>query len=94
MVTEADPETWRPSDLAPYVESTLEAFGVERLMFGSDWPVCTLAASYEQVVGALRDVLGSIDPATESRLFGGTAAESYRLAPVQPGDVEAVVGGR
>jgi L-fuconolactonase len=93
MVTEADHEAWRPSDLAPYVEATLDAFGVERLMFGSDWPVCTLAASYGQVVGALRDVLGSIDAGAEARLFGGTAAAFYRLATAWPrdGDVPAAL---
>jgi L-fuconolactonase len=89
MVTEAHHEVWRPSDLAPYVDSALEAFGVDRLMYGSDWPVCTLAASYEQVIGALREVLGSIDPVTESRLFGGTAAAFYRLAPEPRGGAVA-----
>jgi L-fuconolactonase len=51
MVTEADHERWVPGDLAPYVEAALAAFGSERLMFGSDWPVCNLAATYSQVIG-------------------------------------------
>ena len=57
MVTEADPATWTPDDLKPYVATVVEIFGPNRLMFGSDWPVCTLAASYDQVVAAARTVL-------------------------------------
>jgi L-fuconolactonase len=79
MITEADHAAWSPEDLAPYVEVALDAFGVERLMFGSDWPVCTLAGTYGQVVGALRTVLGSIDPEVEARLFGGSAARFYGI---------------
>jgi L-fuconolactonase len=52
LVTEADWARWKPADLAPYLERALEWFGEERLLFGSDWPVCTLAASYEEVVRA------------------------------------------
>src|SRR5215813_42108 len=50
LVTEADWQHWRPEDFRPYLDNVLEAFGTDRLMFGSDWPVCLLAASYEQVV--------------------------------------------
>lgn len=52
LVTEADWERWTPDDLAPYVERAVDWFGEERLLFGSDWPVCTLAAGYEDVVRA------------------------------------------
>jgi L-fuconolactonase len=79
MITEADHAAWSPDDLAPYVEVALDAFGVGRLMYGSDWPVCTLAGSYGQVIGALRTVLGSIDAGVEARLFGGSAAEFYGI---------------
>jgi L-fuconolactonase len=79
MVTEADHATWSADDLAPYVEIALAAFGVDRLMYGSDWPVCTLAGSYAQVIGALRAVLGSIDADVEARIFGGSAAEFYGI---------------
>jgi L-fuconolactonase len=79
MITEAEHAAWSPEDLAPYVEVALDAFGVERLMFGSDWPVCTLAGTYGQVVGALRTVLGSIDPEVEARLFGVSAARFYGI---------------
>jgi L-fuconolactonase len=79
MVTEADWRHWKPSDLKPYVDAALECFGPERLMFGSDWPVCELAADYEQVVAALEEALGPISSDQRQRIFAGTAAEFYRL---------------
>lgn len=78
MITEADHATWTVGDLAPYVQATLDAFGPGRLMYGSDWPVCTLAGSYEQVIGALRHVLGGTDPDSEALIFGGCALAFYR----------------
>ena len=50
MITEANWQSWQPSDLTPYVNHALELFGPKRLMFGSDWPVCELAGSYARVV--------------------------------------------
>jgi L-fuconolactonase len=86
MITEADHAAWTPDDLAPYVERTLQAFGEERLMFGSDWPVCTLAGSYDRVIGALRLVLQGIGDEARGRIFGGSAQDFYRLptAETQP----------
>ncbi len=81
MITEADWENWKPMDLKPYVETALEAFGPDRCMFGSDWPVCELAGSYQQVYEALVEVLGPISADERGHLFGGTAARFYRLAP-------------
>ncbi|MCP4784627.1 MAG: amidohydrolase family protein [Fuerstiella sp.] len=79
MVTEADWKNWKPSDLKPYVETALEAFGPERCMYGSDWPVCELAATYEQVYNALGEVLGSISETERSQIMGGTAQKFYGL---------------
>lgn len=79
MVTEADWANWKPSDLKPYVETALEAFGPERLMFGSDWPVCELAATYEQVHSALVEVIGPLSESENARIFGETAAQFYNL---------------
>ena len=79
MVTEADWQNWKPADLKPYVEAAMEAFGPERLMYGSDWPVCELAASYEQVHAALVEVLGPISDSERDAIFGGTAAKFYQL---------------
>ena len=79
MVTEADWVNWRAADLRPYVEEALEAFGVERCMFGSDWPVCELAGGYGEVLSALVSAMGGLTPTENARIFGGTAAEFYRL---------------
>jgi len=79
MVTEADWEHWTANDLKPYVQSALDLFGPERLMFGSDWPVCELAGSYEQVYHALVEALGPISEAERDRIFGGTATAFYGL---------------
>ena len=82
MVTEADYRAWSGEQLRPYVDVALEAFGPKRLMFGSDWPVCTLAASYDQVVDAARqslDDIGVLNDASETAIFGGTAAHWYGL---------------
>jgi L-fuconolactonase len=80
MITEADLASWTADDLAPYVETAIDAFGADRLMYGSDWPVCTLAGSYDRVISALRHVLGEIDPAAETSIFGASALAFYRPA--------------
>jgi L-fuconolactonase len=79
MVTEADWRNWKADDLKPYVHAALDCFGPERLMFGSDWPVCELAASYEQVHQALRDALGLISVDERAAIFGETAMRFYQL---------------
>jgi L-fuconolactonase len=79
MVTEADWKGWTPKDLTPYVQAALEAFGPDRLMYGSDWPVCLLAAPYPSVVAALREALGPISDAERAKIFGGTAEKFYGL---------------
>lgn len=87
MVTEADPERWTPDDLKPYVTTVYEIFGRDRLMFGSDWPVCLLAAEYDRVAETLRTVLddlGVLDDITEAAIFGNTAIHWYRLDDLHP----------
>jgi L-fuconolactonase len=79
LVTEADWHRWRVADLRPYAEVALDAFGPARLMFGSDWPVCTLAASYPDVLAAARDLTGQLSPAEREVLFAGTATSVYGL---------------
>lgn len=81
MVTEADWQGWKPADLQPYVQRALDLFGPDRLLFGSDWPVCELAASYERVYEALVEALGSLSAAERAAIFGGTAQRVYRLPP-------------
>ena len=80
LVTEADWMAGRPEDLVPYVRVAIDTFGPERLMFGSDWPVCLVAASYERVLAAARLALDGLDETALRRLFGETATEVYRLA--------------
>lgn len=79
MVTEADWRNWSADDLRPYVQTALDAFGPDRLMFGSDWPVCGLAATYGEVKEALVDALGPISESERVAIFGGTATRFYRL---------------
>jgi L-fuconolactonase len=79
MVTEADWTSWQPSDLVPYVDHVLEVFGPDRLLLGSDWPVCLLAASYDQVVDVAHETLGSLSGSESAAVFGGTATTLYRL---------------
>jgi L-fuconolactonase len=79
MVTEADWNAWRPADLVAYVERVLDWFGEDRLMFGSDWPVCLLAASYGEVMDALDGALGSLGESARAKIFGGNAVAFYHL---------------
>ncbi|GGM08029.1 amidohydrolase family protein [Dactylosporangium sucinum] len=86
LVTEADWAAWEVDDLRPYVEEALALFGPDRLMYGSDWPVCTLAASYAEVIDTLDGLIGRDDRAA---VFGGTATAVYGLgsgtAGIEPG---------
>lgn len=79
MVTEADHAKWTVDGLRPYADTVLDAFGPGRLMFGSDWPVCTLAASYGQVVDAAEELTGGLGAEERAEIFGGTATRVYRL---------------
>jgi L-fuconolactonase len=82
MATEAAWDRWTIEDLRPYADVVLEAFGPNRLMFGSDWPVCTVAASYGRWLSTLETLLQSLSQGEQERIFGGTAIEAYRLAPL------------
>lgn len=79
MVTEASWEKWTPADLHPYLDVVSEAFGPERLLFGSDWPVALLAARYAQVAGVVRDYFAAQGPLIEALIFGQNAVRFYRL---------------
>ncbi|MFE0403216.1 amidohydrolase family protein [Streptomyces nigra] len=76
MVTEADHARWTVEDLRPYADTVLDAFGPARLMYGSDWPVCTLAASYGQVLDAARALTG---PTDHTQIFERTTVRVYGL---------------
>jgi len=80
MVTEADCQNWSLANLRPYADHIMEQFGAERVMFGSDWPVCLLAASYEQVLSTTRTlVTSSLGAGADEAVFGGNAARFYHL---------------
>ena len=79
LVTEADWRGWQVDDLQPSVDRAFEIFGPERLMFGSDWPVCLLAATYQEVVEAARATTARWSGAEREQVFGGTARRVYRL---------------
>ncbi|MET7420820.1 amidohydrolase family protein [Dactylosporangium sp. NPDC005555] len=80
LVTEAEWSSWTVSDLRPYVRAAIDLFGPERLMFGSDWPVCLLAASYRRVLETVVELLQDLLQDTErAAVFGGTAAAVYQL---------------
>ncbi|WP_308346522.1 amidohydrolase family protein [Streptomyces sp. ISL-66] len=84
MVTEADRGSWTVDDLRPYADTVLDAFGPGRLMFGSDWPVCRLAATYAEVVAAADDVTAELSPAERRDVFTGTAVRTYGLTITAP----------
>jgi L-fuconolactonase len=78
MVTEAG-AGWSPADLRPFVEVALDEFGPSRLMFGSDWPVCLLVASYGEVLAALREALPPLPQEDLDNIFARTAIRTYGL---------------
>jgi L-fuconolactonase len=80
MITEANHETWTIEDLRPFVEHVLSSFGPDRVMYGSDWPVCLLAGSYNRVIGALQAILKPhLSERQEAAVFGGNARRFYKL---------------
>jgi L-fuconolactonase len=79
LVTEANPG-WTVEDLRPYAEVVLTAFGPERVMWGSDWPVCRLRAEYSDWLGAAQALTEELSEAQRAEVFGGTAERFYRLA--------------
>ncbi|GGT21666.1 amidohydrolase [Streptomyces tanashiensis] len=81
MVTEAAPGAWRVEDLAPYADTVLDAFGPRRLLFGSDWPVCTLQASYGEVVRTAERLTARLSPAERDAVLRGNAVDVYGLGP-------------
>lgn len=84
LVTEADWQKpnatrWQPVDFRPYLDTVLDLFGTDRVLYGSDWPVCTLAASYETVYGLAAAYFSGLSEAEQGKFFGGNATRFYRL---------------
>ena len=79
LVTETDWKTWKPSNFKPYLDTALEAFGTQRLMYGSDWPVCLLAASYEEQLQIIQQFIDPLSPAEKKAIMGENAVIFYHL---------------
>ena len=79
MITEADWKNWTIDDLKPYVDIALEAFGPERCMFGSDWPVALLAIDYQPWVTIVREFISTLSEDEQSAIEGGVATRVYGL---------------
>jgi len=79
MVTEANWNSWKQDDFIPYMEIILEAFCPNRLLFGSNWPVCTVAAKYEQVLGIVTNFINSLSQAEQAHIMGQNAIDFYNL---------------
>lgn len=79
MVTEADWRQWKPEDFHPYLDSVTNAFGIHRLLYGSDWPVCLVAGSYEKMLGIVQQYYASFSVQEQALFFGQNAARFYQL---------------
>jgi predicted TIM-barrel fold metal-dependent hydrolase len=80
VVAYADPQSWATADLQPFVEHVIESFGWDRVLFGSDWPVCTLSASFAQWLDALQLITKSAGELNQKKLFYDNAIRVYRLS--------------
>jgi L-fuconolactonase len=85
MVTEADWQQWKKKDFRPYLDVVFDAFGPQRLMFGSDWPVCLLAATYQQVLEIVEEYFQDCATEVKEKIFGGSAADFYQLKAAKRG---------
>ena len=79
LVTEADLLHWKAEDFTPYLEVVFDAFGEDRVLYGSDWPVCLLAAPYEKVYRLMADYTTAFSPEASRKFFGGNAARIYNI---------------
>ena len=79
MVTEADWNTWTPENIRPYLDIVFEAFGTERILIGSDWPVCLVAGKYSEVMQVVIDYISSFPEKEQALILGGNATKAYRI---------------
>jgi L-fuconolactonase len=80
MVTEADWHNWKDADFEPCLNIVFNAFGADRLLFGSDWPVCNLAGGYDKMIGLLERYTSSLTPIEQAKFWGENAIKFYHLA--------------
>ncbi len=79
MVTEADWKNWKTEDFQPYIDVVVNAFGTKRIMYGSDWPVCQVAASYEEMLGIVKTYFSTFSKDEQQNFFGLNAIDFYNL---------------
>jgi L-fuconolactonase len=79
MVTEADYENWQASDFIPYLDTVVNAFGTKRIMYGSDWPVCLVAATYGDMLNVVKDYFNGFSETEQQDFFGNNAQLFYQL---------------
>jgi L-fuconolactonase len=79
MVTEADWSTWKAEDITPYMDVVFEAFGADRVMYGSDWPVCRVAATYGEMLAVPEAYVAKLSETEQAKFWGGNAVKFYRL---------------
>jgi L-fuconolactonase len=79
LITEADWAQWQPADLQPYLDCALDSFGPKRLMAGSDWPVCLLAATHQAWFSTLQDFIKPLSTSEQEMILGGVATDVYSL---------------
>lgn len=79
MVTEASWQSWKKEDFIPYLDVVVSAFGADRLLFGSDWPVCLVAASYAEMMEIVTDYFSTLSVTEQEKIFGGNAIKFYNL---------------
>ncbi|MCX7046864.1 MAG: amidohydrolase family protein [Candidatus Sumerlaeota bacterium] len=79
MVTEAHGQTWTPEDFTPYMDVVFERFGADRVMVGSDWPVCTVAAAYEEVMGIAAEYINKLSPTERTDIWSENAKVIYQI---------------
>lgn len=81
MITEADHRSWTPTQMLPYMDFALNSFGANRLLFGSDWPVCLVAGSYGQVKSLVTNFIGTLSKSEQQAIMGNNAVQFYNLNP-------------
>jgi L-fuconolactonase len=79
IITEADWKNWTYEQIEPYLEVVFEAFGIDRIMYGSDWPVCLVAGEYAQVKGIVEKYTQNFSETEKAKIFGGNAAKFYKI---------------
>ena len=79
IITEADNKNWKPEDIYPYLDIVFDSFGYDRLIFGSDWPVCLLAGTYKQVTNLIEEYIGRTSDENKEKIFGNNALSFYNI---------------